>query len=356
MVNIAEGNNELNVRLVPIPPVGPKIAAATWKTTYNTYGGYYGQLVKVKITVDSPVAFTGKLKVSLPGEIAGTDLENYDQMLQRAPTTIAQVDPEGEFYIGMSYSTRLKALVYGHYSRLMEARDSVTHTVSFPAGTSTFDTAFFLRPDYFRYSYSRGELKWVDKPYYLPTLHSPKVELYDGADNLLDSAEYRYAIEVKPVDEYPVSVNIPRSILSGGEAWAGFTIFLPYKRDCLYRITLYVKEPNPWNLAFGQVVDINWYYEKDRWYLGGAEPISADGQFTFRGLLDRQEGKYVRVPAKAIYKPSRLRPYEPVPPGIYKVFMKCDLSFISYASDTATKYYAGGPRWSGVEVGEIEVV
>ncbi|GAI60872.1 unnamed protein product, partial [marine sediment metagenome] len=178
-------------------PARPRIVSATWKATYNQYGGFYGQLVKAVITVDSPVAFTGELKVSLPGEIAGAGLINHDQMLQKALTTVAQVDPEGEFYIGTSYSTALKALVYGHYSKMDAVRDSCSHTVDFPEGVSTFDVAFFLRPDYFRYSYSRGELKWVDKPYYLPTLHSPKVELYDEADNLLDSAEYRYAIEVK---------------------------------------------------------------------------------------------------------------------------------------------------------------
>ncbi len=339
------------------PPGQPRITTATFQTSYNTYGGFYGQLVKATITVDSPRDFTGELKISLPGEIAGTPLINHAQLAQRDLTTIVQVDKEGEFYIGTSYSSHQKAVIYGHYSKLMQARDSVSHTVNFPIGTSQFAIAFFLVPDYFRYSYSSGELNWIDEPYYLPAVHSPMVELYEDS-SLLYRKVFADAIQVEPWGPYPVSVDIPAMIASGGEAWAGFTMFLPYKGDCDYEVYLYVKEPNVWNLAFGEVVDAKWYVKKDNWYMGGAQSISTDGVFSFEGLVgyDKATGTYIQVPAMAIYDASRFKRDIPVPPGRYKVYMRCNLKFVAYATNTATKYSSGGLIWKDVEVGEIEVV
>lgn len=351
------------------------VEMARWEVTKFNYPGV---AVKSTITVLSDEEFAGKLEVCLPGKISGIPLYNYDQWqadIARWEQLLAECDtarcreirqdsleetrnkPEidGFYPIPKSDEYKTKYVVYNHYSKLMVGRDKVEHRVAFPAGRSQFSLGFFIKPDYFDYSYSQGELRWARTPYYLPAVYSPRVNLYDESGNLLHSAAFTDAIRIVPDSAYPTTVEIPQTITSGEEFWMGITMFIPYEKDCDYEVWVaieHVDNRNYWaDAVFGEAVDHNWYNRKDNWYMGGAEAISQDGEFTFRGLLDWKDG-YERVPARAVDRDG-----QPLPPGIYIVKMRrLDLKYISYATDTATKYSGGGTIAEDIVLGTVEVI
>jgi len=244
MVNIAEGNNELNISLIPVPiEHAPRVAAATF------IGNYYeptwlGYVIKATITVDTPEAFIGDIKIIIPGGIAvyatnvkdaianaqaqvahltqkladcdsdlcrkhvGKNLEEAQAKLDRLQTQGCPYPVGGNLDLANQY-----CLSYGdyhpvvqHIERLENRFSHISYTVFWPEGTSQFETIFYLSPDEFDFhKYHVGTARklaaWVDI-HYLDKVLSPVVELYDSEGNLLDSVEFENAIEVPEIDRH----------------------------------------------------------------------------------------------------------------------------------------------------------
>lgn len=372
---------------------------ATWRTAYNDYGGFGGQLVTATITVDSPTAFTGELRVSSPGMV-GIALQNYDEWQQeiaRAEERLAecegktgsaydtcvrgrtlhlervrkkpQIDEAGRFYPTATYSER-GTYSEKHWRYLDNLIEERKYTVSWPAGISSFDIAFFLMPDYLDTTYHRL--------FYLPKLYSPKVELYDGAGNLLASVIYEDAIEVVPPEELarPPQVDVPQQVRSGAEEefWTEVSIWLAEKDLGVFLVDVSLArwpagqdpskliEPGTRISPVGAIATCR-FMDPDviarKWIGYNAVPLDHTGIYTFTSFVmrDHDTGEYYSEPSRAARKKLPRVGWEPFAPGLYAVISTCKFKKISSFGSTWTKYEYDKYLWERLDTGvRIEVV
>ena len=153
------------------------------------------------------------------------------------------------------------------------------------------------------------------------------------------------------VEAYPISIDIPSQIATGKEFWASQTVFLPFKDNCRYFLSLaLVKGSIECTAAEAWYVDEKWMQPG---FFPRAYPISIDGKYTFRGI-PKHNGAVYQIPAKATY--SDWFTY-PLPKGIYQVKSWCKFYIIKSADANHTEYedYWWIDDWRGKVMGEVEV-
>lgn len=360
---LVEGNNELNIGLVPMGIA--QIISANWQLIEYPYVGYWPEetgpltayFCKCAMSVNSDTSFIGTVKVTCPYTISAVRVMTeygYQAALDQMNEDIANsTGVLRDFYIRrrdimLAFPQvdgfRIDYRWFSDPERMF--RDwivanvpSITlRNVVIPAGTSTVHIAFFKLDG-------------------AALIHPATIDIY-REDELVAST----VSNIIPPGEGPrlISINLPTSVSSGGPIPVSLVMNIPQSDQNHYHFWLRVDEREiECEIANAQYTLPSMY---DTWISRGCFtrflPLnSVDNNYTISGIWNGVEWESA-IASQEFRRPiTREKYYVPLPPGEYPVFLGGESWRIGVATQCGIYYYGLGPkaRYNFGQVGTLVV-